>query len=155
MFQTDIFFCGCIFKPTDIINHLFCVSLYLVHINSLPTGYFIFFSCYFFVCTFSGTPSEYRTVWIQIRPDKMSGLIWIQTTLYLPRLSAYGTSKQRLKTIRFVSLESNVYSNIATALINLTSLCFLFALDFITRHWCWMFIVLSDRPLISIPEFVS
>ena len=28
---------------------------------------------------FSGIPSLCQTVWIQIRPDKMSGLIWVQT----------------------------------------------------------------------------
>ena len=28
---------------------------------------------------FSGTPSEYQTVWIQSRPDLLSGLIWVQT----------------------------------------------------------------------------
>ena len=27
----------------------------------------------------SGIPSECQTVWIQIRPDVLSGLIWIQT----------------------------------------------------------------------------
>ena len=26
---------------------------------------------------FSGVPSKYQPVWIQIRPDKMSGLIWV------------------------------------------------------------------------------
>ena len=24
-------------------------------------------------------PTEYQTVWIQIRPDALSGLIWVQT----------------------------------------------------------------------------
>ena len=47
------------------------------------------FSCFFVVCRLfqdqlfrkilSGTPSECQTVWTQIRPDKMSGLIWVQT----------------------------------------------------------------------------
>ena len=27
----------------------------------------------------SGTPSECQTVWIQIRPNILSGLIWVQT----------------------------------------------------------------------------
>ena len=27
----------------------------------------------------SGMPSQCQTVWIQIRPDKLSGLIWVQT----------------------------------------------------------------------------
>ena len=27
----------------------------------------------------SGIPSECQTVWIQIRPDILSGLIWVQT----------------------------------------------------------------------------
>ena len=28
---------------------------------------------------FSGIPSEYQTVWIKIRPDFLSDLIWVQT----------------------------------------------------------------------------
>ena len=34
---------------------------------------------YFFGKILSGIPLECETVWIQIRPDKMSGLIWVQT----------------------------------------------------------------------------
>ena len=34
----------------------------------------------------SGIPSECETAWIQIRPDTLSGLIWVQTVLQ--RLSA-------------------------------------------------------------------
>ena len=48
------------------------------------------FASFFVVCGFfflnilfhknlSGIPSECQTVWIQIRPDKMLGLIWVQT----------------------------------------------------------------------------
>ena len=49
------------------------------------------FSCFFVVCRFffknqlffekilSEIPSECQTDWIQIRPDQMSGLIWIQS----------------------------------------------------------------------------
>ena len=35
----------------------------------------IFFEKFFF----SGIPSEYQTVWIQIRPDVLLRLIWVQT----------------------------------------------------------------------------
>ena len=34
---------------------------------------------FFFRKTLSGIPSECQTVWIQIRPDILSGLIWVQT----------------------------------------------------------------------------
>ena len=41
------------------------------------------FCCCFFKSTFSKIslriPSECQTVWVQIRPDKTSGLIWVQT----------------------------------------------------------------------------
>ena len=41
-----------------------------------------FFLIYFFQKkkrNLSGIPSECQTVWIQIRPDVLSGLIWVQT----------------------------------------------------------------------------
>ena len=56
--------------------------------NSLHTRYipnFFFVVCLLFSKTFffpkilSGVPSECQTVWIQIRPDILSGLIWVQT----------------------------------------------------------------------------
>ena len=37
---------------------------------------------------FSGILSDGQTLWIQIRPDIMSGLIWLQTVCKLQRLSA-------------------------------------------------------------------
>ena len=50
------------------------------------------FACFFFLLSedfffkinylkknLSGIPSECQTVWIQIRPDVLSGLIWVQT----------------------------------------------------------------------------
>ena len=62
-------------------------------VNSLPTGQVLhmFFSLFFFLSaadllskstfffrkTLSGIPSEYQTVWIQIRRGVLSGLIWI------------------------------------------------------------------------------
>ena len=38
-----------------------------------------FFSKSLFKKILSGIPSECQTVWIQIRPDILSGLIWVQT----------------------------------------------------------------------------
>ena len=38
-----------------------------------------FFQNQLFRKILSGTPSECQTVWIQIRPDVLSGLIWVQT----------------------------------------------------------------------------
>ena len=43
------------------------------------------FACFFVVCgfflkiNFLGIPSQCQTVWTQIRPDVLSGLIWVQT----------------------------------------------------------------------------
>ena len=38
-----------------------------------------FFKINFFSDNISGIPSECQTIWIQIRPDVLSGLIWVQT----------------------------------------------------------------------------
>ena len=50
-----------------------------------PRGYFACFffqflsSADFFQKVLSGTPPECQTVWIQIRSDILSGLVWVQT----------------------------------------------------------------------------
>ena len=38
-----------------------------------------FFQNQLFSKTLSGIPPVYQTVWILIRPDVLSGLIWVQT----------------------------------------------------------------------------
>ena len=43
-------------------------------------SYMDFFLNLLFQKTLIGIPSEYQTVWLQIRPYILSGLIWIQTT---------------------------------------------------------------------------
>ena len=56
-------------------------------LNSLPTEFcmlfrhllFFFFKINFFQKILSGIQSECQTVLIQIRPDILSGLIWVQT----------------------------------------------------------------------------
>ena len=48
--------------------------------NFLHAGEFFMLSCpllIFFSNQLSAIPSECRTVWIQIRPDILSGLIWV------------------------------------------------------------------------------
>ena len=55
--------------------------------RSLPTGKFCMLFChllFFFKINFSGKilfgiPSECQTIWIQVKPDNLSGLIWVQT----------------------------------------------------------------------------
>ena len=50
--------------------------------NTLPTGYFLCFFCLllnFREINFSGIPSKWPTVWIQVRPNFLSGLIWVET----------------------------------------------------------------------------
>ena len=62
------------------------ISSYLI--NSLHAGYLYmfcflssvdFFKLSFFKKILSGIPLACQTVWIQIRPDVLSGLIWVQT----------------------------------------------------------------------------
>ena len=43
-------------------------------LNPLPPG---IFSCFLRLFFFSGISSECQTVWIQFRPDVLSGLIWV------------------------------------------------------------------------------
>ena len=46
----------------------------------------------------SGTLSHCRTVWIQIRTDRISALIWIQTVCKgLQQITKVATSKSRVK----------------------------------------------------------
>ena len=77
--------------------------------------FFILFIYLFFVCLFffilKGIPSECQTVWIQIRSDVLSGLIWIQTVC-----------KGYQQTIRVVTSGERV--NI------LSSICFIFLFCF-------------------------
>ena len=40
--------------------------------------WFVFLN-HFFEKNISGIPSECQTVWVQIRPDILSGLVWVQT----------------------------------------------------------------------------
>ena len=42
-------------------------------------AYWIIFKIIFFENNISGVPSECQTIWIQTRPDILSGLVWVQT----------------------------------------------------------------------------
>ena len=84
---------GSIFFPgiTDVTNLNFdeigkASVLFLNSFNSAPWEIFhaflcllIFFQNKLFRKIFSGIPSECQTNWIQIRPDILSGLIWVQS----------------------------------------------------------------------------
>ena len=77
---------GLVFKqlPGDSANEENMCDPY--NLNPLPTGKFcVFFCCllrFFSKSTFLKNsckiPSECQTVWVQIRPDVLSGLIWVQ-----------------------------------------------------------------------------
>ena len=60
----------------------FSSKLYVVSTKSLPS-YFLspadFFQNQLFGKIISGIPSECQTDWVQIRPDILSGLIWVQS----------------------------------------------------------------------------
>ena len=57
-----------------------------------------FFFFFFFFKKLSGIPSEYQTVWIQIRPDILSGLIWVQTVCKSnQQTTKVATSGERVK----------------------------------------------------------
>ena len=56
------------------------------HLNSLSPGKFFMLFCRLLICSKStfqkilrGIQSECQTEWIQIRPDILSGLIWVQS----------------------------------------------------------------------------
>ena len=68
------------------------------------------FACFFVICksffffklTFSkkslGIPSECQTVWIQIRPNILLGLIWVQTVCKgYQQMTKVATSRERVK----------------------------------------------------------
>ena len=68
-----------------------------------------FFQNQLFLKTLSGIPSECQTVWIQIRPDALSGLIWVQIVCKCyQQITPVGISfehpKHTLKLIRWVKI---------------------------------------------------
>ena len=66
-----------------------------------------FFQNQLFRKRFSGIPSECQTVWIQIRPDILSGLIWFQLTACLKVISrSDDASRQRVNFACFFSSET-------------------------------------------------
>ena len=60
-----------------------CITIF----NSLPPGKLFTFCCHLLIFfqnqlfqkILSGIPSECQTDWIQIRPDILSGLMWVQS----------------------------------------------------------------------------
>ena len=62
----------------------------------------------FFIKILSGIPSECQTVWIQIRPDILSGLIWVQTVC---------------KGYQQMTLVGNELSTIINSVLGLTKEC--------------------------------
>ena len=83
---------------TEIIDHLIFLTCY-------PLGNF---SCFFVVCRFflkinffEKKNQEYhqcQTVWIQTRPDILSGLIWVQTVC-----KGYQLRRQRVKLSEYIT----------------------------------------------------
>ena len=56
------------------LNTAFWVFFFTLYMSSAD-----FFKINFFKKNLSEIPLEWQTVWIQIRPDILSGLIWVQT----------------------------------------------------------------------------
>ena len=68
------------FGPATQNTHIFYLALpYWVILHSFIVVFRLFFKINFFGKIHSGTPSECQTVWIQIRTDTVSALIWVQT----------------------------------------------------------------------------
>ena len=67
----------------------------------------VFIQNQFFRKILSVIPSECQTVWIQIRPDILSGLIWVQTVLQ--RLSADNARRHRVKELIFFFLKIGIF----------------------------------------------
>ena len=88
-------------------------------------------SCFFVVCWFfqnqlfqkvtSGLPSECQTVWTQIRPDILSGLIWVQTVCkgYQQTTQVGKELKEKLKENIIIWLPISVKLNISKSNIYL------------------------------------
>ena len=80
---------------------LFCFCIYF---------YFIIFLINFFKKNLSGMPSECQTVWIQIRPDVLSGLIWVQTVCKgYQQTTKVATSGERVKWIALSNCICSVF----------------------------------------------
>ena len=82
MYETEI---QC--NPNNLLTENQCVHVQAAKglVNSLHAQFFKIIFCLLilikinFFKKISGLSSGCQTVWIQIRPDKMSGLIWVQT----------------------------------------------------------------------------
>ena len=73
-----------------------------------------FFNSFHFACFFkknlSGIPSEFQTVWIQIRPDILLGLIWVQTICKgYQQMTKVATSGERVKVPIMTAADINFY----------------------------------------------
>ena len=89
--------------------------------NACPESHFLRFyfqNCFFFSKILSGTLSECRTVWIQIRTGVLSVLIWVQTVCKgYQQTTIVATSKGRARDIQvFKLLLNRQYSSRATPL---------------------------------------
>ena len=74
----------------------------------------IFFRLTFFTKNLSGIPSECQTVWIQIRPNVLSGLIWVQTVCRCyQQMTKVATSGERVKYWKF-NVVSDYPDNVIT-----------------------------------------
>ena len=60
-------------EDTEPVNNFACWEILHAFLSSAD-----FFQNQLFRKILSGLPSECQTVWIQIRPDPLSGLIWVQ-----------------------------------------------------------------------------
>ena len=73
------------------------IQLTNYHLALCPHAFLLsadFFQNQFFQKILSGIPSECQTDWIQIRPDILSGLIWVQS---VSKVMSRRTSRQRVK----------------------------------------------------------
>ena len=80
----------------------------------------------FKICCFekdlSAMPSECQTVWIQIRPDFLSGLIWVQTVCKdYQQMTKVATSGVRPNTLNWHRVD--VYHKVGSA--QMFSVCFM------------------------------
>ena len=85
-------------------NYIFAKKCILISFLIFKYCFYYSFTLFFIVPYFSlwtlefSIPSEYQTAWNQIRPDKMSGLIWVQTVCKGYQLTTkVAPSRQRVK----------------------------------------------------------
>ena len=84
-----------------------------LHLTSALGKFFILFCrLLIFSFFFSGIPLECQTDWMQIRPNVMSGLIWVQTVCKSYQQKTPGDKDVKLQNLRYMKVLNYIICNI-------------------------------------------